>query len=133
MLPEALSCRASKEVPMIVVLPENSLGINGASFDQSRAVLVFADDDEAEETLTVLHEIAHVLDPGWEHEALKQAVKQDFARCPQSTRRLLGRVGHTPSEYFAELACWEIAGVPDLKHLPRAQKAVHEALYWRGN
>lgn len=129
-MPAALSQRAAALIPAIIVLPHNDLDIHGASFYLTNAVLVFEDDEGWEEQLCVLHEIAHILDPGWQAEALKQAVKQDMAHCPAFTRRTLGRVGNSPSEQFAELSAWEMAEVPNLSHLPRAREVVHEALYW---
>lgn len=134
-LPEELARRASALIPAIIVLPPTALNLDGASFDSSRAVLVFHSetDDDGEERLTVLHEVAHVLDPGWEHRELAEALVADKANLPAKLRKRLtrdARLGDGIFESFAELAAWEMAGVKELKYLPRAGEIVHAALHW---
>ncbi len=129
-LPERLSLRAAAAIPMIVVLPSNKIGIDGASFDLTRAVLVFEREGSDEEIMTTLHEIAHVLDPGWQEGWLGHALKQDLPKVSRETKRLLHRVGTGAFEGFAELAAWEMAGMKQLDSFSHSRAIVHQALYW---
>lgn len=109
------------------------MDLGGASFNSSRAVLVFEQKDEDEERLTVLHEISHILDPGWEHAELGIALREDVGTLREALRKRLTREispHDEPLESFAELAAWEMAGVKELKYLPRAREVVRKALYW---
>lgn len=128
-MPERLSERAAALIPMIIVLPMTNMEIDGASFGLTNAVLVFEGEYEQ---LTVLHEIAHILDPGWEHAALAEAYQPELKKVPQYARRVLTQNGNVPLETFAELASWEMAGVKELRHLPKSAAIVHEALNWEG-
>jgi hypothetical protein len=136
-LPAGLSQRASAAVPMIVVLPCTYMDIDGATFDSTRAVLVFEDEDQSsdEEALTVLHVLAHVLDPGWETIGLGEVINEEWPVLPRAVKTRLNDVGgrRSPFELFAELASWEIAGVEQRVHLPRSCEIVRQALDWGGN
>lgn len=123
--------RASERVLKIVALPgtKGAIDCDGASFDLNGVIIVFEHDKE-EEPLTVLHEIGHVLDPGYQANALAAAFKRDSATAPKQILRLLAAVGNDNLERFAELVAWHLAGVKQIKHFPRSLEVVCDALEW---
>lgn len=129
-LPLPLSERCAKAVSRIVVLPATrpDLDMDGASFDSSRAILVF---ESSEEELTTLHEIAHVVDPGWEDDDLAIAIKADLAALKPEHARKLRRNCFLSDvrEAFAELSARLLLGDRTItKHLPRSAAVAQAAL-----
>lgn len=93
-------------------------------------VIIVFEHDKEEEPLTVLHEIVHVLDPGYQANALAAAFKRDSQAAPKQVLRLLASVGNDDLERFAELGAWKLAGVKQIKYFPRSFEVVRDALEW---
>lgn len=129
-LPANINAKAANTVAAFVILPKNGIGIEGASFPASRTILIFENEDEIEEQLTVLHEIAHILDPGWPTHAFHCAFEADKGRAPAKALRLANRSGASDFERFAEISSFFLAAASPLKHFPRCAEIVCEALNW---
>lgn len=121
-LPERINQRAAALVSYIICLPKvhQDLDVMGCSFDSSGAVIIFQDPDGdgQEEQNTVVHELLHLLDPGWEHEELLAALKAD--KCRAAWRA-------DPMEAFAEIGSAMLLGG---RKYPHAEAVVERALNW---
>lgn len=127
LLSKRLNERAVAIVSVIICLPpaHKDLDMVACSFETSGAVLIFQDpdSDDHEEQNTVLHELAHLLDPGWEHPKLLKALKKDGFKKNDEWRK-------DPFEAFAEIAAHLILDGGKTRTCTHAMKVVREALEW---
>lgn len=135
-LPAEIGETAAQLIPRIIVLPETQtrrtdFQLCGASFELSRTVLIFEDPggSDEEEQLTTLHEILHILDPGWHHKMLRESLRAEMPTVPAQVRQRLQSVGSDPFEQHAELGSWDLAGVAERRYLPKSREIIRAALH----
>lgn len=132
--------RAAALVVAIVVVPNSEpLGVDGFAYARSRCIFICegmeSPDGRLEEEHVTLHEVAHILDPGWEHHPLERTFKTEMKQSSVKRRREIRRavVTDNAKEVFADIAAHLLLGNKSIRrYLPKSCALVLDALNWEG-